>query len=96
MCESKADDAWEHNDVTPLGLGPRGMQPVSSRKLAGADHTHQAHGFMAKSHTGHLMYRAMRQLRLLKVMRYPKITGHSAYLASASTFDDILRSQHVA
>ena len=28
----------------------------------------QAHGFMAKNHTGLLMYRAMRQLRLLKVM----------------------------
>ena len=56
----------------------------------------QAHGFMAKNHTGLLMYRAMRQLRLLKVMKYPKITGHSACLASANTFDDILRSQHGA
>ena len=56
----------------------------------------QAHGSMAKNHTGHLMYREMRQLRLLKVMKCPKIIGHSAYLGSASTFDDTLRSQHVA
>ena len=26
MCESKVDDAWEHNDVSPRGRGPRGTQ----------------------------------------------------------------------
>ena len=40
MCESKVDDAWEHNDVSPRGRGPRGTQQCLT--CDGGDYLHSS------------------------------------------------------
>merc|ERR1719181_829353 len=69
MCESKVDDAWEHNDVSPRGRGPRGAWVHGEKPHGTLDVSGDAAAAIAQSNEVPKNHRPQRVPRIGKYFR---------------------------